>query len=117
MSEPPNTVSRDLDDTPVYEHRTALERHIQTILTGVVAALLAWVGVSLLDLRDRVTRVEVQVLNMQSLIADGTADRFRGVDWLREKARLDDRFFSLQRRVDQLEEEHRGNGIAGRKLK
>lgn len=87
-----------------------LERHIQTILTGVVAGLLGWVGISLLDLRDRTTRLEVQITSLNSLVADGTSDRFRGSDWRREKERLDDRFNSLVRRVDVLEELHRGNG-------
>jgi len=88
--------------------RGVMERHIQTILTGVVAALLGWVGVSLLDLRDRTTRLEVQTQNVAQLVADGTNDRFRGADWRREKERLDDRYNALVRRVEALEESQRG---------
>jgi len=87
--------------------QSVIERHAQTIISGVVAALLGWVGVSLLDLRDRTTRVEVQLVSLLATVTEGTTDRFRGADWLREKARLDDRFYSLQRRVEQLEDSDR----------
>jgi len=92
-----------MDDLPERRRQGVMERHIQTVLTGIVAALLAWVGVSLLDLRDRTTRLEVQTLNVEALIREGAADRFRLSDWAREKARLDERYLDLARRVDVLE--------------
>jgi len=94
------------DENEDHHHapRGVMERHVQTILTAVVAALLGWVGVSLLDLRDRTTRLEVQTHNVAAMVADGTNDRFRGADWRREKERLDDRYNALVRRVEALEE-------------
>jgi hypothetical protein len=92
-----------MDDLPERRRQGAMERHIQTVLTGIVAALLAWVGVSLLDLRDRTTRLEVQTLNVEALVREGAADRFRLSDWAREKTRIDERYSDLARRVDVLE--------------
>lgn len=82
------------------------ERHVQTIVTSITLALLLWVGQSLVDLRDRLTRFEERVVNLQAQVQQGTDDRFRGTDWRREKERIDERFLEMGRRLDKVDADH-----------
>lgn len=52
--------------------RSAFERHAQTIVAGLALGILTWTGVTLLDVRERITRMEVRQL--------ATPDRERYVD-------------------------------------
>ena len=40
------------------EDKSGIERHTQTILSSVVLALLLWTGATLLDIQNRVVRIE-----------------------------------------------------------
>jgi hypothetical protein len=69
------------------EHATSgFERHAQTIISAVVLALLAWTGTTLLDVRERLTRIEAiklsEVANDQRLNAElaGIRDRLHVVE-------------------------------------
>lgn len=53
-----------------------LEKHIQTLLSGLILVLLAWFGWSMVDMRDRVTKVESKVdfqIEATKKIAESTA--------------------------------------------
>lgn len=86
------------------DRRTVLERHIQTILVAGTMALLSWVLLSVLDIRERLTKFEERIATMQAQINTGTDDRFRKSDWLREKERLDERFHALRAQVEKIDE-------------
>ena len=69
------------------EHATSgFERHAQTTISAVVLALLAWTGTTLLDVRERLTRIEAiklsEVANDQRLNAElaGIRDRLHVVE-------------------------------------
>lgn len=48
--------------------RSALERHVQTILGSLILALMLGVGSLLLDLRDRMARAEEKALHQSQLM-------------------------------------------------
>lgn len=53
-----------------------LEKHITTLLSGLTVLLLAWFGWSMVDMRDRVTKVEGKVdfqIETTKQIANATA--------------------------------------------
>lgn len=66
--------------------KSALERHAQTVIGGLAFAVLTWVGFTLLDVKDRVTRIETR-----QLVATGNEDR------------AERKYEELERRVRQLE--------------
>ena len=65
------------------EPRTGFERHAQTIIGGILLALLLWTGSSLIDVRDRLGRIEVYEIN--SGVRDSNLDR--EVNELRNRVR------------------------------
>src|SRR5262245_15284778 len=91
---------------------TAMEKHLQTILAGIILALLAWFGWATTDLRDRMTKLEVKTDNVVSLTTQlnqtaaaekkGEADRVEKDAEIRIKVQL------LTDRVTRLEGEQRG---------
>jgi hypothetical protein len=94
---------KDEEMTDEAKPRSGLEQHIQTVITVVVGALLLWTGSTLVDIKQEVTTLKVQVVMMQGQLQSGIDDRFRGSDWRREKEVLDDRF----RRIETEIEKHR----------
>jgi len=54
---------------------TGLERHLQTVLTAVAAALLIWLGNAMLDLIREQVRTTEQVKNLSSKIDDNSTWR------------------------------------------
>jgi outer membrane murein-binding lipoprotein Lpp len=68
------------------EGKSALERHAQTVIGAMVLALLLWAGSTLLDVRDRVVRIETQS------VANGS-----------KMDQLERQYHSLERRVHELE--------------
>ena len=79
-----------------------MEQHLQTIITAILLALLLWTGNTLLDIKQKVTTLEIQVQVMQAQLQAGVDDRFRGADWRREKEVLEERF----KRIEALLERH-----------
>jgi hypothetical protein len=55
------------------EPRSGFERHAQTIIGGILLALLLWTGSSLIDVRDRLGRIEVYQINAG--VRDSNIDR------------------------------------------
>ena len=68
------------------EAKSTFERHAQTVIAMLLLALLSWAGVTLLDVRERLTRIETRQL--------GDADIKRSVEQSVEE---------LRRRVRDLE--------------
>jgi hypothetical protein len=95
--------NNDAGDDLIPSRQSIIERHIQTIITALLLAALLWTGNTLLDIKQKVTTLEIQVQVMQTQLASGVDDRFRGSDWRREKEVLDDRF----RRIETDLEKHR----------
>ena len=87
---------------PEENGRSVIERHIQTILVAGTMAILSWVLLSVLDIRDRITKFEERLVGVQAQVNQGTDDRFRGSDWRIQKERLDERFFELKEKVIKL---------------
>ncbi len=77
-----------------------LERHVQTLVTSVTLALLMWTGVTLVDLRDRLARMEEKIITLNAEIQRAQTDRFTMSDWRREKEVLEDRFSRLEKESD-----------------
>jgi hypothetical protein len=50
-----------MSEEPV--ERSVFERHAQTVIGAVLLALLLWTGSSLIDVRDRLGRIEVYQIN------------------------------------------------------
>lgn len=93
--------------------KTMIERHIQTLMVAGTMALLSWVLLNVLDVRDRLIKFEERLATLQAQVNTGIDDRFRKSDWLREKERLDERFHALRLQVernttdiDKLDREH-----------
>ena len=87
-----------------YDKKSVFERHLQTILVAGTMALLSWVLLSVLDIRDRLTKFEERLSTLHGQVNTGTDDRFRGSDWRVQKERLDERFQALKSNVDKLED-------------
>jgi len=86
------------------DKKSVLERHVQTILVAGTMALLSWVLLSVLDIRDRLTKFEERLATLHAQVNTGTDDRFRGSDWRIQKERLDERFHVLTTQVGRLED-------------
>ena len=93
-----------MDEEKNGDKRSAVERHIQTIVVTATVALLSWVLLSVLDIRDRLIKFEERLATLQGQVNSGVDDRFRGSDWRREKQVLDDRFIRLQNEVEKMDE-------------
>ena len=86
------------------DKRSVFERHLQTILVAGTMAILSWVLLSVLDIRDRLTKFEERLSTLHAQVNTGTDDRFRGSDWRVQKERLDERFNTLKHEVAKLED-------------
>lgn len=49
---------------------STIERHAQTIIAGVLLILVTWVGSTVVDIRDRVARIEERQLDVAGWKAD-----------------------------------------------
>jgi len=83
--------------------KSDVEKHVQTVIVAVLLALLLWAGNALLEIKNDVTTLKVQVVTLTSEVRSGTDDRFRATDWRREKQLLDDRFIELRNNVRELD--------------
>jgi hypothetical protein len=88
-----------------------IERHIQTIITALLLALLIWNGTTMLSMRDDVTTLKVQVANMDGQLRSAGDDRFRGADWRREREIIEQRFNRIEVLLERhMEDYNRRNG-------
>ena len=88
----------------VDNNRSVLERHVQTILVASTMAILSWVLLSVLDIRDKLTKFEERLATLHGQVNTGIDDRFRGSDWRIQKERLDERHHTLRLQVEKIEE-------------
>ena len=85
-----------------------IERYVQTIVVGLTLAAMAWTASTLWDLKATTARMEEQISSLRGAIVDANGDRFRGADFTREKALLDERHQELERRVERIEQRLNG---------
>ncbi len=89
---------------PTYvEHRSAMEKHIQTVLGVLATGLIAWVGISTTDSRESIARLEVQTAVLQARVAEIRSDLKQSMSRGVTKEEMDDRFSVCQRRLIELE--------------
>jgi hypothetical protein len=87
---------RENDD----RNKIGVERHVQTIVTSITLALLMWTGMTLVDSRDRLARLEEKLISLAVNVQDGKLDKFSESDWKREKEIIDERFRRLERDIE-----------------
>jgi len=63
----------------------SLDRHVQTLVVIFIAGAVAWSGNATLELKDRVTRLDATVQNLQTSVAGTTVDRWTGTDAKRDR--------------------------------
>jgi TolA-binding protein len=85
------------ETAPAQQVKGGIERHIQTLVTSITLALLMWTGLTLVDLRDRLARMEEKIISLNADLTRAQADRFTMTDWKREKENLEERFRRLER--------------------
>lgn len=65
---------------------TALERHIQTVLTSIAILLLGWVGLSVQSSQVKISAMSVQIQNLEDSVAapnpriDDNTRRIEGIE-------------------------------------
>lgn len=79
------------------------EQHAQSIVAAVTLAILLGTGTLLVAMRDDIAGMKADMRHMSSQLNQAGDDRFRGADWRREKALLDERFYELRGRVAEME--------------
>jgi len=80
--------------------RGGFERHIQTLVTSITLALLMWTGVTLIDLRDRLARMEERLISVKAELLISQENKFSATEWRREKEIIEDRFRRLERDLE-----------------
>jgi hypothetical protein len=88
----------------------ALERHIQTIVQAALLAVLLWIGGTVVDVKDRVNRIEERAIALSSLVEDmrienkrTTDDRWRGADHREYARHIDTKFSAIEKMIEKLE--------------
>jgi hypothetical protein len=84
--------------------RGGVERHIQTILTMGVAALLAWQLSTIEEMRVELAILAGRVDALAARVDDASADRYRTADAERDLALRDQVIQGLDYRVKRVEE-------------
>jgi outer membrane murein-binding lipoprotein Lpp len=80
-----------------------LERHIQTVLTGLLLAGVIWIASSVNTLQQNVAVLEVQVRATNEKVSAGTANRFDSNDAAAQLEIRDLKIERLEDRVERLE--------------
>ncbi len=89
---------------PTYvEHRSAMEKHLQTVLAVIATGLIAWVGMSVTSSRESIARLEVQTTVLQTRVAEIRSDLKQSMSKGVTKEEMDDRFTVCQTRLGELE--------------
>jgi hypothetical protein len=92
--------------------KTDVEKHVQTIVVGVCMALLLWAGATMIDMKERQSRLEekmtgliAMVTSLQGQLVVAAEDRYRSVDARRDFESRDKRIEAHDARIDRLEAE------------
>jgi hypothetical protein len=90
-----------------------VEKHIQTIVVAVCLALLLWAGTTIIDMRDRITRSEAVLTNvnatvqtLQVQLSSASDDRYRAADARRDFDVRDKKILELEGRITNLERDN-----------
>ena len=78
------------------------EQHAQSITAAITLAVLIGAGTLLLTMRDDISTMKTQLQYMTEKLNSAGDDRFRGADWRREKALLDERALQIRSDVQEL---------------
>lgn len=84
-----------------------IEQHVGTIMQAAVIGLLAWSLKTNVELTNQVGILQVQVSALQTTVAQGTNDRYRGSDAARDLAAVWGELNRHSARMDGLEAKHR----------
>lgn len=97
-------------DEPDRRKVGTMERHIQTMVQAGLLAVLLWIGNTVVDVRDRVNKMEeravalsAQVEEMKSSTSRTMDDRWRGSDHRTYASQVDSRFSLLDKGLDKME--------------
>jgi hypothetical protein len=86
---------------------SVMEQHIGTILQVTVIGLLGWSLVTTVDLRTDIGVMKAKMEAVQTTLAQGTSDRYRGSDAVRDLKIVWDEFNRHDTRLKTLEEDCR----------
>ena len=86
---------------------SVMEQHIGTILQVTVIGLLGWSLVTTVDLRTDIGIMKAKMEAVQATLAQGTSDRYRGSDAVRDLKIVWDEFNRHDMRLKTLEEDCR----------
>jgi hypothetical protein len=88
----------------------ALARHIQTMVQAALLAVLLWIGGTVVDVKDRVNRIEERAIALSSLVEDmrienkrTTDDRWRGADHREYARQVETKFLAIEKMIEKLE--------------
>jgi hypothetical protein len=84
-----------------------IEQHVGTLLQTVMIGLLGWSLMTTVDLRTDVGIMKAKMEAVQSTLAQGTSDRYRGSDAVRDLKIVWDEFARHDLRLKTLEEDCR----------
>lgn len=91
---------------PTNESGWRLEQHVGTILQVMVVGLLGWSLKTSVDLRSEIGILQAKVEAMQTTMAQGTNDRYRGTDAARDFQAVWGELGRLGTRMERCEERH-----------
>jgi hypothetical protein len=86
--------------------KSPLEKHIQTILQGIIAALVLWLGQTVNNAQLEITKLGVQmdqVRNEVNGVQNKMEDRYSGAQAAQDRARWEAAIAALDSRLDTLE--------------
>lgn len=83
-----------------------IEQHIGTIMQILVIGLLGWSLKTSVDLNQQVGILLVRVSALETLVQQGTQDRYRGSDAARDLGAIRAEFSYLEQRISNLERKH-----------
>jgi hypothetical protein len=93
------TILEDSSD----RRQSSVERHVQTILTLGVAALLAWQLTTIEEMRVEVAILSGRVDALAARVDEASSDRYRTVDATRDFALRDQVIEGLNYRIERVE--------------
>ncbi len=96
-------------DEDQFDRRSSirLEQHIGTILQITVVGLLAWSLSTTQNMSKEVEVLKVRVESLSATISQGTSDRYRGADAVKDFRSVWDELTRHEKRIQHLEERRR----------
>lgn len=88
---------------------SAMERHVQTILAGIITILLSWVGVTLTDSTSNIARLEERLVSLGrevQMLRNQLGNQYTHRDAEKDLAAIRIRLNEHQERISQLEQKN-----------